>query len=60
MKSGDPAHISDEEEVMAMLAEQHQRSGAAKKTIEMALDRKKVQAFLDRPLDTILERVLRG
>jgi len=60
MKSGDPTHIPDEDQVMAMLAEQHQRTGAAKKAIEMALDRKKVQAFLDRPVDTILERVLRG
>jgi len=60
MESGDPAHMPDEEPALRMLAQRHQRSGATRKAIEAALDPKKVQDFLDRPVETILERVLRG
>lgn len=59
MKSGDPQHLP-EGDVDQELARIYQKSGATKRIIESMLDQKKMQQFLDRPVDTILERVLRG
>lgn len=59
MNSGDPMHLPDGD-VDEELARSYQKCGATKRIIEGALDQKKVQQFLDRPVDTILERVLRG
>jgi hypothetical protein len=59
MQSGNADHMP-EDDVQRQLAHIYQQSGATKKAVEAMLDRRKVQAFLDRPVNTILERVLRG
>lgn len=59
MKSGDPQHLP-EGDVEQELAQIYRKSGATKRIIEAALDQRKVDGFLKRPVETILERVLRG
>jgi hypothetical protein len=59
LESGNAEHMP-EDDVHLGLARQIQKTGIARRAIEAALDGKKVKAFLDRPVDTILERVLRG
>lgn len=59
MKSGDPQHLP-EGNIEQELARIYQKSGATRRIIEAMLDRKQMEHFLSRPVDTILERVLRG
>jgi hypothetical protein len=59
MKSGDPQHLP-EGDVEQELARIYQKSGVTKRIIEGALDQRRVEGFLKRPVETILERVLRG
>jgi hypothetical protein len=59
MKSGNPQHVPGDD-VERELAQIFQKSGATKRIIASMLDQKRMQQFLDRPVDTILERVLRG
>lgn len=59
MKSGNPQHVPGDD-VERTLARMFQNSGATKRIVEESLDQKKVDRLLSRPVDTILERVLRG
>ena len=59
LESGNAEHMP-EDDVHLELERQLQKTGIARKAIETALNGKKVKGFLDRPVDTILERVLRG
>ena len=59
MKSGNPRHMPDDD-VQQELARIYQKSGATRRIIEAMVDRKRMEHFLSRPVDTILERVLRG